>query len=315
MQVQPNSAAPQVTGAIRRAANSTGASFDYLLATAQIESSLNPSAKAGSSSAQGLFQFIDQTWLSTMKRAGAALGLGQFSSAIVQGQDGRFEVPDTAARDAIMKMRADPHVSAMMAGAYTRNNAEQLTDGLGRAPSEGELYIAHFLGSDGASKLIGAALSAPHMNAAELFPQAASANRSIFYDRSGHPRGALDVYRTLTGRYEVARAGTTAAFDAGPLRGSLPANAPTVAGAQVQRVAAVPDTAGLTSAYADANPVRPSTDTKPLFEAMFTTRAQLGVSPRVGRLWAPNNTPGSTTVNTMDLFTDPRPGSRKLAGS
>ncbi len=160
MQIQPN-APSQVTGAIRQAAKSTGASFDYLLATAQIESNLNPSAQASTSSAQGLYQFIDQTWLATMKRSGPALGLGQFSAAIVQGPDGRFDVPDTGSRDAIMKMRSNPRVSAMMAGAYASNNAAQLTDGLGRAPSEGELYIAHFLGSDGANRLIGAALSAP----------------------------------------------------------------------------------------------------------------------------------------------------------
>jgi Transglycosylase SLT domain len=149
MQVTPNSAAPHVTGAIQQAATSTGTSFDYLLATAQIESNLNPSAQASTSSAQGLFQFIDQTWLGTMKRSGASLGLARFSDAIVQGQDGRFDVPDAGMRDAIMKMRTNPRISAMMAGAYASNNAAQLTDGLGRAPSEGELYIAHFLGLTG----------------------------------------------------------------------------------------------------------------------------------------------------------------------
>ncbi len=96
-----------------------------------------------------------------MKRSGAALGLGHFSSSIVQGPDGRFDGPDVAARDAIMKLRSNLRVSAMMAGAYVSSNAAQLTDDLGRAPSEGELYIAHFLGSDGASRLIGAALSVP----------------------------------------------------------------------------------------------------------------------------------------------------------
>ena len=44
-----------VAGAIRRAAQATGASFDYLLATARVESNLNPNAKAASSSATGLF--------------------------------------------------------------------------------------------------------------------------------------------------------------------------------------------------------------------------------------------------------------------
>src|SRR6476646_11882530 len=55
--------ATRVTGAIRDAARVTGAGFEYLLNTALRESNLNPSAKAKSSSATGLFQFIDQTWL------------------------------------------------------------------------------------------------------------------------------------------------------------------------------------------------------------------------------------------------------------
>ena len=71
------SAAPQVTGAIRQAAQSTGISFEYLLTTAKIESNFNPSAQASTSSA---YQFIDQTWLGTMKQDGAALGLGRYAT-------------------------------------------------------------------------------------------------------------------------------------------------------------------------------------------------------------------------------------------
>ena len=51
-----------------------------------------------------------------------------------------------------MQLRSDPSASAMMAGAFTRANADQLQSAIGRAPSEGELYIAHFLGPDGAGK-------------------------------------------------------------------------------------------------------------------------------------------------------------------
>jgi len=320
MQVRPNSATPHVTGAIRQAAHSTGTSFNYLLATAQIESNLNPAAQASTSSAQGLFQFIDQTWLATMKRSGSSLGLGRYANAIAQAPDGRLEVPDAAERDAIMKLRADPRVSAMMGGAYTRANAAQLTEGLGRAPSEGELYIAHFLGSEGATKLIGAAFSQPKTRAADIFPQAAAANRPIFYDRAGSPRGALEVYRVLTGRYEVARAGTASAADpeiTGHLRGSLPANtaAPRMPSASPLQVAHAPDTAGLTSAYADANAdAPPMPDTKPLFQAMFTTRERQGVAPVVSELWAPAKASADQAVRTLELFTDTKPDARKLFG-
>jgi soluble lytic murein transglycosylase-like protein len=110
-----NGVAAQITGAIRQAARSTGMSFEYLLTTAKIESSLNPAAQAVSSTARGLYQFIDQTWLATIKTTGAALGYGRYADAIVQNGAGQYEVPDAAARNAIMRLRTDPAASALMA--------------------------------------------------------------------------------------------------------------------------------------------------------------------------------------------------------
>src|SRR6476646_10591565 len=256
MAVNPATAsgAPQITGAIRQAAQSTGISFDYLLTTAQIESNFNPSAQASTSSAKGLYQFIDQTWLATMKGAGPAVGLGRFAAAITRLEDGRYDVPDGAWRNAIMSLRGDPKVSAMMAGAYARSNAAQLTDRLGRAPTEGELYIAHFLGADGAAKLIANAQSRPNLRGADLFPQAASANRPIFFDRAGNARSVLGVYRELTGRYETARATIEGNIAATPMRGTLPAaprppaDVPTAASRVPDpstAVSRIPDTAGV----------------------------------------------------------------------
>ena len=51
----------RIAGAIKQAAGTTGASFQYLLATAKMESDFNPTAGASTSSAHGLYQFIDQT--------------------------------------------------------------------------------------------------------------------------------------------------------------------------------------------------------------------------------------------------------------
>jgi soluble lytic murein transglycosylase-like protein len=70
MNVEPTGTNPTVTGAIRQAARMTGADFKYLLATAQVESNLNPNAQAATSSARGLFQFTEQTWLTTLKEQG-----------------------------------------------------------------------------------------------------------------------------------------------------------------------------------------------------------------------------------------------------
>src|SRR5215467_14291713 len=168
------SAAPQVTGAIREAAQSTGISFEYLLTTAKIESNFNPTAQASTSSAKGLYQFIDQTWLGTMKQDGAALGLGRYAGAIERTSSGHYEVPDPAMRAAILRLRNDPQASAMLAGALTRNNATLVSANIGRQPTNGELYIAHFLGADGAAKLINGASLQPRASAAVMFPHAAA---------------------------------------------------------------------------------------------------------------------------------------------
>jgi hypothetical protein len=254
---------PLITGAIQQAAKSTGVSFEYLLTTAQIESNLNPAAQAPTSTAKGLYQFIEQTWLGTMKEQGGTFGFGRYADAIVRLPDGRFDVADAGLRAAIMKLRSDPTASAMMAGAFARSNAAQLRSSIGRAPSEGELYIAHFLGPDGAGRLIAAAATQPTAKAATMFPQAAAANPGIFYDKSSRPRSASEVYAALTGRFDFARATSIV-----PIRGTLPAHTPEPAPPPVQAVAAV-DPAEVARTYAATRDER-IVDTRPLFQAMFT---------------------------------------------
>jgi hypothetical protein len=293
-------AASPVAGAIRQAARVTGASFEYLLTTAQIESNLNPAAQATTSSAKGLFQFIDQTWLATMKQAGPVLGLDNYAAAIAQTPDGQYVVPDAAMRTAIMRLRTDPAVSAAIAGVYTRSNAAKLGAAIGREASEGELYIAHFLGPDGAARLIIAASSQPQANAAAMFPQAAAANSAIFYDRAGQPLSAAAVYGKLTGRYDVARA---LAFAPG-------APAPPVAASSGI------DTAGLAEAFARAQPQAPPAGEQ-LFQAMFTDQPRGAVSPAVNSLWGQAKArarPGEEPSKLLDLFRDNGPALRKPAG-
>jgi hypothetical protein len=92
----------RIAGAIKQAASTSGASFEYLLTTAKMESDFNPTAGASTSSAHGLFQFIDQTWLGTVKEAGAQLGYGRYADAISKSSDGYYSVSDPAARRAIL---------------------------------------------------------------------------------------------------------------------------------------------------------------------------------------------------------------------
>jgi hypothetical protein len=193
-----------VTRAIESAAGESGVSFDYLLRTAKRESSLDPQARASTSSATGLFQFVEQTWLGLIKKDGARLGLPNAAAAIVEVSPGRYDVPDRAAKQFILDLRKDPEVASRVAGVFTNKNKAQLNRELGRAPSQGELYMAHFLGAGGASDFIRMASREPDAPAARYFPDAASANRSIFYDNAGGMRSLGDVYSRLASKHGSA---------------------------------------------------------------------------------------------------------------
>lgn len=347
MLVDPGSmaAGSTVTGAIRQASQATGTSFSYLLATAQVESGLNPHAGASTSSARGLFQFVEQTWLGTLKQSGTALGYGHYADAITRTASGHFEVKDPALRSQILKLRNDPAANAVMAGAFTKVNAAYLAQKLGRAPSEGELYIAHFLGAGGAARLISLAAGSPNASAAATFGNAAKANPSIFYNRgTGAARTLAQVRDVLTARYDVARArpdlpaaSVQAANNSAPITAPLliapnpPVPLPTAPLAMAQPrtvpLPTVPDTAGITSAYAAAVPIRHRADTQ-IFHGLFADTAS-GVTsapkppvahgaPAAGPLWsvpaasatgAAAPPPTALAANFLDLFKDTTDGS------
>src|SRR4051812_38257642 len=191
----------KIAGSIKQAASTTGASFEYLLTTAKMESNFNPKAAASTSSARGLFQFIDQTWLGTVKEAGSQLGYGKYADAITKNSSGGYSVSDPRARAAIMKLRDDPEAASSMAGVLTQSNSFKLTGKIGRRPTDAELYIAHFMGVGGAAKLISNAEDNPQASAALMFPNAAAANQPIFYDRGGRARSVSEVYSVLSSRF------------------------------------------------------------------------------------------------------------------
>ncbi len=217
-----------ISAAIARGAQASGAPFELLLATAQRESSLNPNARAATSSATGLFQFIDSTWLSMVQRHGADHGLGAQAAAI-ETRDGRPFVADPAVRRDILSLRADPELSARMAGELARENGQFLEGRLGRAATPGELYAAHVMGPAGAAQLIEAAgQRAP--SAAALFPREASANRGLFYSRDGTARSAGELLQRLeigpSAVPAMPRSPPTLAAEGAPARAAQTARGP-----------------------------------------------------------------------------------------
>ena len=186
-----------VEGAIQRASQATGVDFSFLMKTANRESGMNPGAKAGSSSAAGLFQFVGQTWLATLKEHGTKHGYARYADLITKGSDGRYHVSGDEAKRAVMDLRLDPHASSLMAGELASDSAAYLKGRTGRDPTAGELYAAHFLGPQGSARLIEAVQTSPGAAAANLFPDAAHANKAIFY-RDGRAATVSELYANLT---------------------------------------------------------------------------------------------------------------------
>jgi hypothetical protein len=189
-----NATRTEVVAALQRASAATGSDFNYLLNTAMRESSLKPQAQSNSSSAAGLFQFIEQTWMGLVKEHGAAFGLGSYANAITKGADGHYHADNADDRHAILALRKDPQASAYMAGVFAHDQRSKMQNTLGRDVCGGELYAAHFLGTDAACKLINLAQNNPSLSAAREFPQAASANRTVFYHADGSAKSVHDVY-------------------------------------------------------------------------------------------------------------------------
>jgi hypothetical protein len=202
-----------VESAIQRAAKATGVDFGFLMKTAGRESGMNPQARAGASSAAGLFQFVEQTWLATLKQHGARHGYARYADLIARGADGRYHVDGAEARKAVMDLRLDPHAASLMAGELASEHAAYLKGRVGREPTAGELYAAHFLGPQGSARLIEAVENTPGAIAASLFPDAARANKAIFY-HDGRPASVAQVYANLA---RSAGSGGAQAADAGPV--------------------------------------------------------------------------------------------------
>jgi hypothetical protein len=256
----------RVTNAIAMASRRTGVDFGYLLGQAKIESSLNPTAKAATSSATGLYQFIDQSWLAVVNNHGSEYGLGWAADAIQRGSNGRYYVSDPDLRQQIMDLRKHPETASVMAAEHAADNKAYLEQRLGREAQPADLYLAHFLGVGGASKFLAANDSNPNGTAASLFPAAARANRSIFYDRQGNARSFAEIRQNFANKLQRGAQSVTASNVPMAADWSLPAVSTTVQPADYVRL----ETQRL-SQSADIDTMKPQPDTARLAYLMLAT--------------------------------------------
>jgi hypothetical protein len=166
--------------AIRDAADRVGVDAGFLTAVAALESSFDAQARAPRTTARGLYQFTEDTWLRVVKVFGAKHGLAVFAAAIALGEDGAVVLPQWDVRQTLMQLRSDPATAALMAAELALDNKMRLERLLARPVSPAEIYLAHFLGLASAARMIEAASAHPHVSAARLLPAAAATNPGVF---------------------------------------------------------------------------------------------------------------------------------------
>lgn len=169
-----------VVDSIRRGADRARVDPVMLMAIADKESAFATDVKASTSSATGLFQFIESTWLRAIREFGPRYGLDA-DAALVEGADEKPFVADAAERARILDMRTYPYLSALMAAECLKSARLRLANVVGREPTVGETYLTHFLGSQSAELFMQKLVAQPKVAAASVFKAPARANKPIFY--------------------------------------------------------------------------------------------------------------------------------------
>jgi peptidoglycan hydrolase-like protein with peptidoglycan-binding domain len=201
-----------VIAAIRLSSVRTGVDFAYLMKLAATESNFEPESKATTSSAVGLYQFTRDTWLNTLKKHGAKYGLLANYAARIKYQQTRSGylrpvVSNNKLYKHLLALRKNPRLSAIMAAETTRDSQQTLSQLLHREPTETDLYMSHFLGTDAAATFLISLQQNPDANAAELYPEAAQSNSDIFHLEPGEPRTLNDVYAYFAEKFNINRYG------------------------------------------------------------------------------------------------------------
>jgi soluble lytic murein transglycosylase-like protein len=199
-----------IVAAIRLSSVRTGVDFSYLMKLAATESNFEPASESATSSATGIYQFTHDTWLNTLKTYGAKYGLvGDYAANIeyYESRDGyqRPVVRDKSIYKHLLALRKNPRISAIMAAETVRDNQQILAYSLDREPTQTDLYLTHFLGTDDAIIFLRSLEQSPGVPAVELFPRAASSNSNIFHPKSSEPRTIDEVYAFFGEKFRTRR--------------------------------------------------------------------------------------------------------------
>jgi hypothetical protein len=121
----------------------------------RVESGGKQYAANDRSSARGCFQFIDSTWLGTMKKHAGTLGETELAKHINWSTSKKeWTIDDPKLLKQALDKRYDVAYSSEMAILLTKDNQAALRSAMGKEPTAGELYLAHFLGANDARRVL-----------------------------------------------------------------------------------------------------------------------------------------------------------------
>jgi hypothetical protein len=140
----------------------------------------------GNSTATGLFQFIDGTWLDVIKKNAKVLGL---SGSILED------------RTALLALRSDPALNTKAAALYGAENAARIQADLGYKATDADLYMAHFLGGGGGVSFLRQLQQnpdAPIAAVGDFLQNQIDGNKSVFFKKDGTVRTFREVYENVS---------------------------------------------------------------------------------------------------------------------
>lgn len=191
---------------IQEASEATQVSANFLLALARQESGCRSDARASTSSAYGMFQFIESTWLVAIHEHGAKYDERHLAEAVAIDVNGRPVMRNPAMREEVLAKRGDAQLAAFLAAELALENAAYIRRHRRAQLTATDLYMAHFLGAHGAREFLLVLDREPGRHAHEVMPRAADANPSVFFERGNRarPRSVAGVYGFFQQKIEVA---------------------------------------------------------------------------------------------------------------
>jgi hypothetical protein len=174
---------------------------------------------------EGPYRFGEGTWLRALKEDLPG-GTSGYARSIFRTSGGRYYVPRQDERRQILSARDDEALAARAARAFAQANARVLSARLSRAPTAGELYMAHVFGPEAAASLIARVRSSPGEPAAKHVPELARTAKDLFGARPATFTLA-ELYAKLTARLAGAQAEARSAKRSSSLMASMLQSGPT----------------------------------------------------------------------------------------